>query len=112
MPPGSHSRQERVYRLKDLIKDSIREIALSQDQSVLPVEERPVETPLLRPSSEANSEDELVAVEDNSTSFDLALVDPFVVAVKDAIQWEEDPEPPSKTKKYFPHLTKKVSTSP
>lgn len=40
------------------------------------------------------------------------LIEPFVVTVKDVIQWEEAPEPPAKSRKYVPHLMKKVATFP
>lgn len=95
-----------------MIKDSIRELALSQDQATPPAEEAAVNTPNPQPDTEVISESDSDVEEENASAFDFALVEPFINAVKDAIQWEEDPEPPSKAKKYFPHLKKKLSTFP
>lgn len=92
-------KQQSLESIKSLIKDSIRELALSQDQ-------------INPPSAEAAVSASTPHLDAEVDSFDFALVEPFITAVKDAIQWEENPEPPSKTKKYFPHLKKKVSTFP
>lgn len=96
--------------IKSLIKDTIRELALSQDQVNPSSAETAVNIPTPHPDAEVISGDKTEMVEDNTSAFDFALVEPFITAVKDTIQWEEDPEPPSKTKRYFPHLKKKLST--
>lgn len=103
---------ESMESIKRMIKDSIRELALSQDQATPPADEAAVNTPNPQPDTEVISESDSDVGEENASAFDFALVEPFINAVKDAIQWEEDPEPPSKAKKYFPHLKKKLSTFP
>lgn len=105
-------KQQSLESIKSLIKDSIRELALSQDQINPPSPEAAVSASTPHSDAEVDSEDEAEGVDSNISAFDFALVEPFITAVKDAIQWEENPEPPSKTKKYFPHLKKKVSTFP
>lgn len=39
-------------------------------------------------------------------------IEPFVAAMKEAIQWEEFSEPPSKSRRYFSHLKKKSLAFP
>lgn len=89
-------KQGSLDSIKNLIKDSIRELALSQDQLTPPMGESAVETLILLPDLEANSKDESNAAEEITSTFDFGLIKPIIIAVKDAIQWEEDPELPSK----------------
>lgn len=91
-------KQQSLESIKSLIKDSIRELALSQDQVNPSSAEAAKNAPSPHSDTEVNSEDEAERVDDNISAFDFALVEPFITAVKDAIQWEENPEPPSKTK--------------
>ena len=105
-------RQGSSSSIKDLIKESIRELATVQSTPASPPADQEVAGTSTSHPEGSISEDESILNEEEPSTFDFGLVEPFVVAVKDAIQWEEDPEPPSKTKKYFPHLTKKVSNFP
>lgn len=105
-------KQESINTMKKLIKDSIRELNLSQELVAPTTSGRSTETPIQQAVSGSSSEDDRDTAEENSSAFDFGLIDPFVVAVKDAIEWEETPEPPAKSRKYFPHLKKKPPTFP
>ncbi|XP_068135669.1 lamina-associated polypeptide 2-like [Hyperolius riggenbachi] len=60
---------------------------------------------------EAASTDCIEAEDGVAVGFDFALVPPFVRSVREAIEWEEEEEPPAK-KRYFPHLKKKPISFP
>lgn len=96
--------------MKRLIKDSIRELALSQELVVPSTSKRSVETLIQQADAGSSSEDDRDTVEKNSSSYDFGLIEPFVVAIKDAIQYQEVPEPPVKSRKYFPHMKKKKTS--
>ena len=108
-------KQVSTSSIKDLIKESIRELATAQSTSSppSPSAEQEIAGPSTPYPGEEGLDEDLVSNEEEISAFDFGLVEPFVRAVKDAIQWEEEGlEPPSKTKKYFPHLAKKVSNFP
>ncbi|XP_040178465.1 uncharacterized protein LOC120911444 isoform X2 [Rana temporaria] len=101
-------RQDSPNSIKDLIKESIRELSSTQAIPSPPSTDQEVAGPSTPYHGESISEDEPVPNEEDISTFDFSLVEPFVVAVKDANQWEEDcPEPPSQNKEVFSSFDKK-----
>lgn len=60
----------------------------------------PRRPPAQQTNAEFSSDKDKDTTEEHCSSFDFGLIEPFVVAVKDAIQWEEASEPPAKSRKF------------
>lgn len=44
--------------------------------------------------------------------FDFYLINPFVTAIKKAIDWDWDTQPPEKVKRFFPNMRKQRASFP
>ncbi|XP_068103104.1 uncharacterized protein [Hyperolius riggenbachi] len=103
--------------LEDISKDYVENASKAGQVISQPVGEHAQE-PVAGPSA-ANQSDHTSAsddseLSDDETGFDFALVKSFVRQVKQALEWEDEDDVPSKSKRrrYYKHLNKKIVSFP
>lgn len=104
-------------RIKDYIHEAVTEgiqsasgirAAGTKYGGTSTAEQRRDASPVLEVSSRNSSDFE----ESSDYLFDFQCIESYVAAVKEAIDWEQDVQPPEKIKRFFPSRKKQRETFP